>query len=85
MSRVVMALAIAGALAGCVPEPTVVTPGVHRSQSGGTLSWYWWQTAVLTPQTPCTPILIRLPPDRRAGLRCDVHKVRHRHASYHAS
>ena len=79
MGRFVVVLVLAGTLCGCVtePEPTVVTPGLARSQSPGTLFWYWWQSSALSPYSECDPVEVRVPAYRHRHhrhQRCDAHR-----------
>jgi hypothetical protein len=63
MRQVATMLLVSAVLCGCVtePVPTVITPGLPRSQSSGTLFWSGWQTLILAPDSKCDPIHVRVP------------------------
>lgn len=70
MRRVATMLLLSGLLCGCVTQQqTVLTPGLPRSQSPGTVFWYGWQTLIQPPNSKCDPIHVRLPPRHRHAHR----------------
>jgi hypothetical protein len=68
MVRFVVAFVLAGFLGGCMTHPTVVTPGLPRLDSPGTVFWWGWQTVVFPPAP---------------APACEPRKSHRRHAGHH--